>query len=112
MNLSYENIGAWSATFLADQIKEGEVVKVTEDATVGTCASGDAFCGVAGQVRGVYCAVQLSGLATVPFSGTAPSVGNAILTADGKGGVCTAAKGETYLVLAVQEADGTCVIKL
>ena len=59
------------------------------------------------------CAVQLGGLAEVKFSGTtAPVAGWATLTADGKGGVCTAQSGQTCLVAAVDETAGTCVIKL
>lgn len=128
MNISFEGIGAWCATFLHGGVTEGQVVKLTAAGTVGACAGGDAFCGVAGAVRGDVCAVQLGGLARVKYSGeTAPAVGYTRLAADGSGGVCISAAGATaqaeesagaadtgaaYLVVDVDAADSTCVIKL
>ena len=112
MNVSYEGIGAWSATFETADAREGQVVKLSAPRTVSLCTAGDAFCGVAGPVRGGVCGVQLGGLAEVPYSGTAPQAGTAVLAADGQGGVRTAESGRSYLVAAVDEAAGTCVIKL
>lgn len=44
---SFEEMGAVTVSFAADTgVKGGQVVKVTEDGTVGPCADGDAFCGV------------------------------------------------------------------
>ena len=112
MNVSYEGIGAWSATFETAYAREGQVVKLSAPRTVSLCTAGDAFCGVAGPVRGGVCGVQLGGLAEVSYTGTAPGVGSIILTADGSGGVCTAESGTAYWVLAVDESAGRCVIKL
>lgn len=52
MKVSYEGIGAWSATFETADVREGQVVKLSAPRTVSPCAAGDAFCGVAGPVRG------------------------------------------------------------
>ena len=112
MKLSDEGIGAWSATFTTEDAAEGQVVKLSGSGAVSKCADGDGFCGVAGAVRGTVCGVQLGGLAEVPYSGTAPQAGTAVLAADGQGGVRTAESGRSYLVAAVDEAAGTCVIKL
>ncbi len=112
MKFSYEGIGAWSATFACDDAEEGQVVKLSAADTAAPCASADAFCGVCISKRGAVCAVQLGGLAQVTYSGTAPAVGQAVLTADGKGGVCTAQSGQTCWVISVDAAAGTCVIKL
>ena len=85
-------------------VKGGQVVKVTEDGTVGPCADGDAFCGVALAGRRGFCAVQVKGFLTVPI--TSPvSLGQAALAADGKGGVKTAEEGGVAaLVVSVDEA--------
>lgn len=112
MKHSYEGIGAWSATFTTENAGEGQVVKLSGSGAVAACSAGDAFCGVAEAVRGAYCGVQMGGLARVGYTGTAPTVGLNKLTADGNGGVCTAAAGAEYLVVAVDEAAGSCVIKL
>lgn len=114
MDISFEGIGAWSATFLSDGAAEGQVVKLSAAHTVKNCAAGDAFCGVCGPVRQGVCAVQLGGLACVPYSGeTAPAVGMTALAADGSGGVCAAKTGgAAYLVTDVDEDRGVCVIKL
>ena len=112
MKVSYEGIGAWSATFETADAREGQVVKLSAPRTVSPCAAGDAFCGVAGPVRGGVCGVQLGGLAEVSYTGTVPGVGNIGLTADGSGGVCVAESGAEYWVLAVDESAGRCVIKL
>lgn len=112
MKHSYEGIGAWSATFTTADAKEGQVVKLSGSGAVAACSAGDAFCGVAEAVRGIYCGVQMGGLARVGYTGTAPTVGLNKLTADGEGGVCTADGGKEYLVVAVNSADSTCTIKL
>ena len=114
MKLSYEGIGAWCATFEVDPetVAEGQVVKIGASNTAAACSAADKFCGVVRSLRAGVCAVQLGGLAEVKFSGTAPAAGWATLTADGKGGVCTAESGQTCLVAAVDETAGTCVIKL
>ena len=112
MKVSYEGIGAWSATFETADAREGQVVKLSAPRTVSPCAAGDAFCGVAGPVRGGVCGVQLGGLAEVSYTGTVPGVGNIGLTADGSGGVCAAESGAEYWVLAVDESAGRGVIKL
>ena len=69
MKVSYEGIGAWSATFETADAREGQVVKLSAPRTVSPCAAGDAFCGVAGPVRGGVCGVQLGGLAEVSYTG-------------------------------------------
>ncbi len=112
MKFSYEKIGAWSATFATETAVEGQVVKMSADHTVAACSDNDVFCGVADVVRNGICGVQMSGMAEVCYSGSAPAVGNATLAADGKGGVCTASSGQTYLVVSVDTAKKTCVIKL
>ena len=85
MSISYEGIGEWCATFVCGAVSEGDIVKVSANGTVGKCTAGDGFCGVVRAVAhdGKACTVQLGGLASVKYSGTAPAVGYAELVADG-----------------------------
>ena len=114
MKLSYEGIGAWCATFEADPetVAEGQVVKIGTSNTAAACSAADKFCGVVRSLRAVEWDGQVGGMGVVNVGGTAPAEGWATLTADGKGGVCTAESGQTCLGAAVDETAGTCVIKL
>ena len=112
MKLSYEGIGAWSATFAAKQDMSGQVVKITTADTVEPCADGNAFCGVAGPERNGVCAVQMSGFAEVPYTGSAPAVGKTTLSANGSGGVKADPSGAAFWVVSVDKTAEKCVIKL
>ena len=46
MNVSYEGIGQWAATFACDGVSAGQVVKVSGNGTVAKCADNDGFEGV------------------------------------------------------------------
>ena len=46
MNISYEGIGQWAATFACDHLAEGELVKISANGTVSTCSDGESFCGM------------------------------------------------------------------
>lgn len=114
MNYCFEGVGQWAATFSADGVTEGAVVKPCDSGGVSACAEGDAFCGVAIYVGrdGRACSVQLGGMATAAYSGAAPEVGHGILAADGNGGVKTAASGEKYWIVAVDTDAGIVTFKL
>lgn len=43
MNVSYEGIGQWAATFACDGVSAGQVVKVSGSGTVAKCADNDAL---------------------------------------------------------------------
>ena len=59
-------------------------------------------------VNGGYAGVQLSGVVTMPYTGTdAPAVGYAALASDGADGVKASTKGNTYLVLSVNTTAKT-----
>ena len=117
MSISYQGIGEWCATFhCGANVSEGMVVKAGAAGTAAKCSAQDGFCGV---VRAVAhdrkaCSVQLGGLAEVSYSGaTAPAVGYGKLSADAYGGVSVdAAKGREYLIVSVDSAAKTAVIKL
>ena len=110
--ISFEDIGGLMATFYAREgVENGQVVKVTGNGTVGPCAAGDAFCGVAGTPRNGAVGVQVSGF--VKVAATMPvTVGKVSLVADGKGGVKAGENGTAVLVVDVDTAENTAVICL
>ena len=106
--ISFEDIGAVTATFAADEgVEGGQVVKVTGNGTVGPCAAGDAFCGVALEPRKGAAAVQVKGFVTVSCTGDL-ALGWTTLAADGQGGVKAAASGGVT-VLVVSAGSGSAV---
>ncbi len=111
---SFEGIGAVIATFAAeDGVKGGEVVKLTGADTVGSCADGDRFCGLAMEPRRGGAAVQVKGFLEVKRTG-ALDLGWNELAADGAGGVKAAAgNGVRALVVSVSDGEnGAAVICL
>lgn len=115
MSVSFEGIGQVLATFeVEDGVSEGAVVTVTANDTVGPGSAGDQLCGVLvrSEEDGMG-AVQLEGMVSVSYTGTAPAAGYDMLVCDGQGGVKTAESGGfVYLVLSVDEESQTAVIKL
>ena len=114
MNVSFEGIGQWSATFACTDVQEGQVVKISGNGEVGKCADGDGFCGVANVVGrdGAGCGVAMGGMVTVSYTGSAPALGRSGLSADGSGGVKADGAGEKYWVAAVDESAMTVTFVL
>lgn len=117
MSISYQGIGEWCATFKCSaNVSEGMVVKAGAGRAAVKCSAQDGFCGVVCAVAHdrKACTVQLGGLAEVSYSGeTTPAVGYGKLSADAYGGVSVdTAKGREYLILDVDSAAKTAVIKL
>ena len=110
MNVSFEEIGRLSVTFAQENCAGGQVCKVSGNGMVAPCAEGERFCGVAEHIRGGHAAVQVAGFAQVNVTGTV-GVGYVSLCADGNGGV-KAGSGREHLVVSVNEAAMTAVIKL
>ncbi len=113
MELSFEGYGENAATFAAQSgVAPGMPVKMTANGTVGACAAGDDFCGVALGVRCGYAAVQLCGYVRLPYDGTAPAVGWQALSAAAGGKIQTASTGRKLLVVDADDAAKTCGIVL
>lgn len=112
MNISYEGIGFLMVTFPDDGSVEGQVCKLTSEGQVDGCIANDRFCGVVHSVEKHMAAVQVEGFVKVRYTGTAPVLGYAKLTADGFGGVCTSTDGQDYLVVQVDTDKRTAMIKL
>lgn len=80
--------------------------------TVTNSAVGADFSGVIAGIRSGLVTVQYHGFVTLPYSGTAPTVGYATLAADGAGGVKTATSGRSYLIVHVDTAANTLGLML
>ena len=79
--------------------------------TVANSANGAVFSGVIAGVRGELVTVQYRGFVTLPYTGTAPTVGYNALVANGAGGVKTASGGRNLLVTSVDTTASTvCVL--
>lgn len=110
--VSFEEIGAVTATFLAtEDVVPGQVVKISGNGQVDACDADDAFCGVALSNRKGFAGVQVKGFLTLPISGSV-SLGQVILAADGNGKAKTATTGVTALVVSVDTVAGTAVVCL
>ena len=113
MSISYEGIGQVLATFRVEEGTGQGAVTLVDNGTVGYGRAGDLPCGVlvCGEKNGMG-AVQVEGFVTLSYTGSAPSLGYAILTCDGKGGVMEEEVGKEFLVVSVDEDAETAVIKL
>ena len=111
MSVSLKGYNQNGVTLIAaDSLKKGDLVKISANSTAAPCALGNIPCGICINTDGKYACVQLGGYAKVKYSGTAPALGNAVVAADGNGGVKTATTGMSVLVVSVNTADTTAEI--
>ena len=109
MGICFDAIGEKYVTFLAGEgAEKGKACKVSANDTVDVCDDGDVFCGVISECRDGCAAVIMGGYAELPYSGTAPEVGYALLAANGAGGVkAVTSGGKSCLVVHVDETAQT-----
>lgn len=107
MSVSFGGFNSNCVTFkTAAELENGCSVKISESDTVSACADGESFCGFAMNADNGYACVQLSGAVKAKYSGNAPALGYATLVSDGNG-VKASENGREYLVIAVDENNGT-----
>lgn len=106
--ITFDSIHQTYVTFAAAEGFDGsQPCKLTANGTVGACAAGDEFVGVAGVTREGIVGVAMGGFVTLPYSGTAPALGYGTLAADGNGGVKTASTGRRCCVAEVDTVAKT-----
>lgn len=111
MSVSIKGYKANAVTLIAAQgLAKGDLVKISANNTAAACAAGNVPCGLCLSTDGSYACVQLEGYMKIKYTGTAPALGNAIITADGNGGIKTAATGKNVLVVSVDTASTTAEI--
>lgn len=107
MSVSFNGFRENTVTFkVGAAIDAGTSVKVSANDTVAACSAGDDFCGFVVSSDASFAAVQVAGTVTVPYTGTAPTVGFGILVSDGTG-VKSAESGRDYLILSVDSTAST-----
>ncbi len=107
MSVSFSGFNENTATFkVSSAITAGKPVKISANNTVAACSDADAFCGFVVSSDSKYASVQLGGVVTAPYTGTAPTVGYGILVSDGTG-VKSAETGKEYLILSVDSTAAT-----
>lgn len=113
MEISFEGIGQVAATFMAaDGVLPGMAVALTADSTVGAGKGGDGLCGVVLTAKNGMASVQVGGMVQVGYSGSAPAIGLNTIAVDGTGKIKTADDGMNCMIVSVNTADSTAVIKL
>ena len=88
----YNGIGANGISFLSALTRgtdEEKVVKISANGTVALCSAADQFYGVVKVIdkSDKVATVQTKGIVTVPYTGTAPTIGRYTLEANATGGV-------------------------
>lgn len=105
MKVSFEGAGEQVLSFMkASGVEKGSLVKLSANATVAKCAAGDNFAGVCIKADDSFADVKTAGYVELGYTGTAPAVGYAKLTAAGDGKVKTADTGREYLIIKVDSA--------
>ena len=105
--ITFDSMHETYVTFHADSaLQAGSVCCIKADSTVGPCTDGGTFCGLVRQIRCGLAGVVLSGYVELPYTGTAPALGETALQANASGGV-KAGGSKTYLVVHVDTNDKT-----
>ena len=108
MSISYEGIGQNCVTLKRkNAVEAGYVCKTYTSDIIDVCGSDDTMLGVVAAVRGEYATVIISGVVTVPYSGTTPTIGACALSGDGSGKVTCNPAGTKHRVLRVNAMDKT-----
>ena len=87
-------------TLLAkEDVKPGMPVEIAERYTVGIPDNNCRFFGICTSVKGKYATVAVSGVVTVPYSGSSLTLGYNTLSSDGNGKVKVDMNGDDYFVV-------------
>lgn len=99
MSAAFQEIGQVCVSMACGIEAADKMCKVSGNGAVSPCAAGDKFCGKVVSHRGGYGAVLVRGFVTADYTGTAPGLGFAALSANGSGGVKADSNGNSYLVV-------------
>lgn len=106
MSVAYTGFNANTLTFQCSaKITEGAPVRIHKSDCVTSCSEGNEFHGIAVEGDTKYVSVQMSGIVTLPYTGTAPTTGFNTLCANGNAGVKVSTSGNKYLVVSVDETQ-------
>lgn len=114
MAISFNGFNQLCTTFYGD-VESGTCVKISDNSTVSATVLNDVMCGYCVASSDNICTVQLTGVVSIPYSGTIPpAVGYSFITCDSYGGIknSDAATGKEYLVLNVDTTTRTVTFVL
>lgn len=110
--MKYNGIGQVAISVYTEDTSLGKAVSLVDSGVMIPGESGGEFHGVCIHVKNSLGTVAVSGAVTVPYTGTAPSVGYGALVCDGSGGVMTGTSVVERLVLHVDTDNKTVTFML
>ncbi len=113
MSISFKGFNEQVITFAAEtELEVGTLVKMSDSATVEKCKGNDLFIGIVASSSGNIVAVQTGGYISIPYSGTAPTLGITALSAADEKTVTTDESGRSVTVIELDETNKTAGILL
>lgn len=112
MAISYESIGQVCITCTNSGVAENAPCKINFNNSISSCLDGNAIHGVVVAARGNLATVAVSGFVTMPYSGTAPTLGFCPIAGAGSGKVKKLDGAREYLVVNVDTAKKTVTFYL
>lgn len=113
MAISYDSIGQECVTVQSNnRIPLGYPCKFSNSSTVSMCSDGNAFHGIVMSQNENLITLAVHGFVTVPYSGTAPTVGYCPLAAAAAGKVKKLEGAKEHLVVSVDTTMSTVTFLL
>ena len=110
--VGFDGIGSMVITVKDGGVVPGQPCKCSGGKAMEKAAAGEAFQGVCLWQRNDIAGVQVDGFLTMPYTGTAPTVGFDILAADGNGGVQKSASGKSRMIVDVDSVLKTVTFRI
>ena len=111
MELSFNGFNRQTATF-AGNVEIGDLVTISGNGEVSKAAADAELIGVCVSKRNGIAGIQLTGAATLFYTGTAPALGMTALLTAGGNAVKTGSSGGNHLVVSVDTSAKTAVVIL
>lgn len=113
MAISFDSIGQECVTATSTStISANTPCKFLASKHVGACADGNAIHGICIRQEGSLVTLQIKGFVTLPYSGSAPTVGFCSLAAAASGKVKKLENAKEYLVVDVNTTNSTVTFLL
>ena len=113
MTVSFDSIGQECVTFQCSSgVSAGTLCKLSLNGYVVPCCDGDPLHGVAMKQAAGLASLAIRGFVTLPYSGTAPTLGYCALAAADANTVKVLEGAREYLVAAVNSTDSTVTFLL
>lgn len=101
MSISYDSIGQVCVTCYNSGVQVNQPCKISTNFSIAACQDTDDIAGVVVAARSNLATVAIRGFVTLPYTGTAPTVGYCPIAATGTGKVKMLEGAHEYVVLNV-----------